>query len=216
MEKRREIQKIATLGKIIIKRFPNYLVQDLPTFYGNARNNRKNTFAIPSAKHDYYSKSFVPSSIDIWNKLPTDIRCINSYKALKSRLKLQNTKDIPSYYNCGTRSHNILHTKLRLGCSDLNYDKNLIGVSDTDLCQCGEVETAEHYLLQCGRNLVAKVIMLDSITDLLQAKGMAQNVIDDMLGVNLLLKGSSRLSDAENIQIFQLVHIFVSDSKRFT
>ncbi len=216
LEKRREIQKISTLGKIIIKQFPSYLVKDLPTFYANARNNRKNTFAIPHSRHDYYSKSFLPASIDLWNDLPFEIRCINSHKALKTRLKSLNTKKIPDYYHCGSRSLNILHTKLRLGCSDLNYDKNLIGISNSNVCQCGEIETAEHYLLECGRNLVAKVIMLDSITDLLLAKGFAQNTIDEMLGVDLLLRGSEELSSDENIQIFKLVHIFISDSKRFS
>ncbi len=161
LEKRREIQKIATLGKIIIKKFPNYLVRDLPTFYSTARNVRKNTFAIPRSIHDYYTKSFVPASVELWNSLSTELRCINSYKALKARLKSENTKKIPIYYNYGTRHLNILHTKLRLGCSNLNADKFQIGISDTDLCACGDRETPEHYLLQCGSNLVAKVTMLD-------------------------------------------------------
>ena len=215
LEKRREIQKIAVLGKIIIKRFPSYLLEDLPTFYANARHNRKNKFASPAYTKDYYKKSFVPASVELWNNLPVDFRCINSYKALKSRLKRENTKKVPVYFNYGTRSLNILHTKLRLGCSDLNADKFLIGISNTNKCQCGEIESAQHYLLECGINLVAKVTMLDSITDILLAKGLSQPVVDDMLGVDLLLKGHPTLSINENERIFKCVQIFIGDSKRF-
>ncbi len=216
IEKRRELQKIATLGKIIIKKFPSYLLDDLPTFYDNARMNRRNKFASPPYHKDYYKKSFVPASIELWNQLPLDIRCIDSYKALKSRLKRDNTKKVPNYYRYGTRPLNILHTKLRLGCSDLNSDKFLIGISDTDLCSCGEIESVEHYLLECGNNLVAKVTMLDSITDILLAKGLSQQMADDMLGVDLLLKGDPILSIEENERIFKCVQIFINDSKRFT
>ncbi len=85
IDERRKLQKILTIGKIIIKRFPNYLLQDLPTFYANSRTVRKNTFATPPTKKDYYSKSFVPASVELWNQLPIDIRCINSFKALKKQ-----------------------------------------------------------------------------------------------------------------------------------
>ncbi len=213
--KRRELQKIVTLGKIIIKKFPNYLVQDLPTYYGDSRTNRNNTFAIPRARTDYYGKSFVPSSIELWNSLPPEMRSIKSYKLLKGKLKEQNMKEVPKYFNFGARPLNILHTKLRLGCSDLNYDKHRIGISDSNLCLCGDIETSDHYLLQCGNNLVAKVTMIDSITDILLNKGLNQTQIDDMLDVQLLLKGSNNLSQKENENIFQAVHIFISDSKRF-
>ncbi len=144
-----------------------------------------------------------------------DFRCINSHKAVKSRLKRENTKKVPAFFNYGTSPLNILHTKLRLGCSDLNADKFLIGISDTNECQCGEIESAQHFLLECGNNLIAKVTMLDSITDILLAKGLSQQVVDDMLGVDLLLKGHLTLSVNENERIFKCVQIFIGDSKRF-
>ncbi len=215
LEERRELQKIATIGKIIIKRFPNYLVQDLPTYYANTRTNRRNTFAIPKSRHDYYSRSFVPASVELWNNLPIQQRCINSYKALKSQLKRKIMKNTPGFYSHGVRHLNILHTKLRLGCSDLNHDKHLIGISDTDLCICGEVETAEHFLLECGRNLVSKIKMIDSITDVFLSKGVREEVIDEMLNIELLLRGTPRLSTEDNKQIFSSVHTFIAESKRF-
>ena len=211
LDERRKLQKTLTIGRLIIKRFPNYLLNDLPTFYPNSRTIRKNTFATPPSKHDYYTKSFVPASVELWNNLPVDIRSINSFKVLKSRLKQESLKNVPNYYHYGRRHLNILHTKLRLGCSDLNHDKSLIGISDINECICGDIETAEHYLLECGRNLVAKIKMLDSISDLLVANGL-----QDTFNVDLLLYGTDQLSEENNKKLFSFVQLFIAESKRFS
>ena len=138
------------------------------------------------------------------------MRCLASHKALKARLKKISYHEVPKYYSFGTRKLNILHTKLRLQCSNLNADKFAIGISNDNLCHCGEIENSEHFLLECGSNLVSKVKMLDSITDILANKGLG-----DMLNIDLLLKGSDRLSLNENKLIFGHVQTFIAESKRF-
>ncbi len=211
IEQRRENHKITTLGKLVIKRFPNYLWQDYPTFYSNVRTNRNNTFAVPQSGHDYYDRSFVPSSINLWNNLPSVLRSINSYDALKARVKNRVTKIIPKHYYWGNRKLSILHTKLRLGCSDLMYDKHIIGLTNNNLCTCGEIEDANHYLLECGSNLVSKVKMLDNITALLEANNLTEDDID----IRLLLYGSDNLNYEANTQLFSYVQTFIGESKRF-
>ena len=57
--------------------------------------------------------------------------------------------------------------------------------------------------------------MLDSINDLLIHKGMTQAQVDNMLDVDLLLRGSNALTVEENERVFDAVHIFISDSKKF-
>ncbi len=153
----------------------------------------------------------MPSSIKLWNQLPSATRCINSYDALKARVKNRVSKDIPKYYYWGSRKLSILHTKLRLGCSDLMSDKYMIGIANNDLCTCGEVEDANHFLLECGSNLVSKVKMLDSIIALLKANDLNENDID----IRLLLYGSEDLSYESNCQIFSYVQTFIGESKRF-
>ncbi len=215
LETRRENQKISTLGEIVIKRFPNYLVQDLPTFYDNVRTNRRNTFAIPRSGHDYYhnDKSFVPDSINLWNKLPLEVRCITSHKALKSKLRKDSYKLVPKHYGYGSRSLNVIHTKLRIGCSDLNNDKYMIGLTNDNKCTSGEIKNVEHFLLECGTHLVSKVKMLDNITDLLGGKGLLDEIDID---INLLLYGSNRLSIEENNRLASYVQVIIGESKRFS
>ncbi len=211
---RRANQKITTLGKIIIKNYPPYLVRDLPTFYRDSRTNRKNTFATPTCTKDYYVKSFIPSSIALWNDLPYNVRTCQSYDSLKNRIKSMSLNNVPDYYYHGSRLCNILHCRLRLGCSNLNADKYLIGISNTDLCDCGERETAEHYLLDCGIELEKRVKMLDSILDVLKNKGLSDDRIDQIFGADLLLYGSGELDINENTSIFEAVQLFLWESDR--
>ncbi len=58
--------------------------------------------------------------------------------------------------------------------------------------------------------------MLDTITDMLMAKGVGDNVINDLINIDLLLRGSPRLSSIENKLIFSAVQTFIAESKRFT
>ena len=122
--------------------------------------------------------------------------------------------NVPDYYYHGSRLCNILHCRLRLGCSNLNADKYLIGISNTDLCDCGERETAEHYLLDCGIELEKRVKMLDSILDVLKNKGLSDDRIDQIFGADLLLYGSGELDINENTSIFEAVQLFLWESDR--
>ncbi len=57
--------------------------------------------------------------------------------------------------------------------------------------------------------------MLDSISAILEAKGMGMGEIDQFIDVNLLLKGSADLTYEENTNIFKSVQTFIKESKRF-
>ena len=80
------------------------------------------------------------------------------------------------------------------------------------MCECtlNESETSHHYLLECGRNLVSKVKMLDTIHDILSVKNK-----ENLLNIHLLLHGSSELNYKENCAIFEAVQVFIMESKRF-
>ncbi len=58
--------------------------------------------------------------------------------------------------------------------------------------------------------------MLDSITAILEAKGMDMGEIDQFITIDLLLKGSADLNYEENTLIFKSVQTFIKESKRFS
>ena len=54
-----------------------------------------------------------------------------------------------SIFSFGSRRAQILHARLRLGCSSLNFDLHRRSIVDSPLCSCGSVETVDHFLLHC-------------------------------------------------------------------
>ena len=107
----------------------------------------------------------------------------------------------PKYYYEGDSRAQILHTRLRLGCSSLNYDLFKNHVSDTDKCNCGLIESSDH-LLHCARYDNIRSETLHKIT-------LAYDT-------ETLLKGYNLYSDRDNEEIFHYVHEFILKSARFT
>ena len=107
----------------------------------------------------------------------------------------------PSYYNAGSRVGQIPHTRLRLDCSALNYYLNRRKLIDSKLCECGEVENAKHFILQCPLfNEHRQVHLSDIVTN---------------CSLRDLLFGSNNLTDQENADVFQKVQMYILETKRF-
>ena len=110
---------------------------------------------------------------------------------------------IPSSDYTGDRHTQILHTRLRTKCSSLNYDIFIRNLNDSPFCRCGNIENAEHFLLQCRFYRLQRLEMFNSVSQLCHVT------------LDVLLFGDSSLSLETNSQIFLLVHKFIKDSKRF-
>ena len=82
----------------------------------------------------------------------------------------------PLFFYNGSRKAHIIHCKLRLGMSDLNYDLLKRHLTTNSSCDCGErKEISEHYILHCPgfihlrQNTIFKLAAnLLSITTLVQ------------------------------------------------
>ena len=185
---------------------PLYLCSLLPcrvneTNPYNLRN--ADNIHVPTCRTKLYSESFLPSTIQVWNSLSLDIRNSPSVPSFKRSLLTDDSYEVPSYYTTGSRIAQILHTRLRTNCSALNltlFQRNLF---ESPLCQCGEVESAEHYLMTCNRytNLRAKLL-----TDVSRVR---------VASVKLFLFGDSSLTIEQNNLIFTAVQSFILSSNRF-
>jgi hypothetical protein len=133
MSERRKKHKLIQFYKMYHGMTPAYLTQLIPTCTSDRiRPNTRHTsdVTVPPARTNLYRDSFLPSTIRLWNELPLEIKHATSLNIFKSQLNL-NLSPIPQYYNAGSRQYQILHARLRMGCSNLNFDLHTNYVSNT-------------------------------------------------------------------------------------
>ena len=149
-------------------------------------------------------RSFISTGIKVWNNLPLDIRESPSLESFKLKLhKPLKFANVIYYY--GQRWPAVLHARLRIGCSKLNYDRayNLHIPNIDPACSCGaKLENASHFLLSCknySEQRVAFHINIEVITSFI---------------INTL-NGVSTLSVEENNSVFAAVHRFIFETRHF-
>ena len=146
-----------------------------------------------------YYKSFLPSSIRDWNDLPLTARNSASLSQLnKDKMK------VPKYYNVGKRTLQIYHLRLRTNCSCLNFHLYSKNIAESPSCVCGDVESANHFLLQCPRFQQMRLDMMNIISTISEPS------------LNTLLYGDENLDNHANEVIFLTVQQFISQIKRFS
>ena len=124
----------------------------------------------------------------------------NRFPSLKSKLNADKVRP-PSYYNYSQRTLQIYHTRLRLECSSLKFHLYKSKIVDSPLCDCGEVETTKHYLIHYPQHHIPRNQFLTNFLD---------------KPIKTLLHGYSRLTLAENEEIFNAVQTFIAHTKRFS
>ncbi len=201
LEIRRNKHKLILFYKMKNNLTPQYL-SDLIPEQTQVRYNLRNASDVPSlsCRTQLYTNSFLPSTIRDWNRLDDHTRSAPTVTSFKSRIKKNNSKASP-LYNVGSRKSQILHTRLRLSCSALNHDLHRRSIVESPNCQCGSVETVNHFLLYCDIYQLHRQRYLTN----LPCAPIA----------NKLLYGDERLTFDENKHIFIQVQKFILATKRF-
>ena len=96
----------------------------------------------------------------------------------------------------------ILHTRLRLCCSSLNYDLYRHNLVESHHCDYGAVETPTHILLSCPLFQNTWLTYLSNLPSPLTSE--------------FLLHGDDRLSDDINISICFSVQKYIRATQRFS
>ena len=203
LENRRKKHKIIHFHKMVHGQVPEYLRNLVPPKIceSHTHNTRQaDNINLTKYKTTHYKNSFLPSTISLWNSLPDDVKKNPSISHLKRHLN-KNIKPPPPYFLTGSRQVQILHTRLRMNCSSLKYHLFSKNIVDSPLCVCGKIEDTKHYFLECPlyNQLRRKYL-----------SNLANNV-----NTNLLLFGDPNLSVSQNKSIFQSVHNYIKQSKRF-
>ena len=206
LEKRREKHKLIQFYKMKNCLTPEYLIDLLPPLHRDQHTyNTRNSQNLVSiqCRTTYHFNSFIPSTIRIWNNLPTNIKesnSIHSFKQALSSLNIENNVP-PYYYNTGSRRGQILHARLRMRCSSLKQHLYLRNIEPSPLCTCGKVESCFHFLLECTHYDNLRTDMLNSI--------------DAQVSCNLLLYGDPSKPCAFNSNLFKCVENYILQTKRF-
>lgn len=130
---------------------PNYLstiIQSQKTQEDNYNTRTTHPLREINTRTQLYFNSFFPATIRQWNALPQNVQSNPSSHCFKTYLHTSRIK-IPIYFYLGTRIGQTLHSKLRLECSGLNFHLFRRKLIKSPLCNCGEVESTDHFLLHC-------------------------------------------------------------------
>jgi hypothetical protein len=203
---RRDVAMLKMFFKIKNNQAPNYLQELLPPerheiVNYSLRTNR--TIEPPFARLESLKRSFILYAIRLWNLLPLEVRTSNSMNEFKKLISKDKDKNTLYYY--GERWCNIQHARLRIGCSGLNYDLCFnVHVVDSPHCICGEgFETVFHYFFVCKNFNNQRAALQATVTQICN------------FDLETLLHGNDNLNHDENSLIFDAVHKFFIDTKRF-
>ena len=124
LSERRQMSKLILFYKIVHGMAPMYLQNLLPKFvYVRNRHNVRSNQNLSSlrVRTKLFDTSFFPSSIRLWNNLPLCLR--NSETVEEFRVKLNKSiKKANDLHYVGERRSSVLHARLRVRCSKLNFD----------------------------------------------------------------------------------------------
>ena len=164
--------------------------------------NANNIRTIHSRTNQYYN-SFLPAVIRDWNDLPCSDRIVDTVDDFKRQLR-QGRVIVTKYFYAGNRSMQILHTRLRTGCSSLNYDLYSKNIIESPLCncRCGEIENAD-FFFRCHLYRNHRQVLMDTLSQHCN------------ITIKIILNGDLNLPNEANIAIFEAVQRYIQRTKRF-
>ena len=207
LETRRKKHILTLFYKIYNNISPTYLSSLVPPLVQNASNyslrNADDTRTI-YARTSQYNNSFLPSTIREWNNLPSTDRNADTVDSFKRHLN-QGRVSVPKHFYTGSRRMQILHTRLRTYCSSLKSDLYSKNIVDSSLCDCrsGQIENADHFFFRCHLYRNQRLVLQNSILQ------------HCYVSLNVILRGDENLSYETNVHIFESVHKYIENSKRF-
>ena len=121
-----KMHKLCLMYKMVNKLAPSYLCNICPTFV-NERScyslRSGNDLCSPHVRTERHKKSFLFSTTQLWNSLPSAVRLSLSLSSFKHNVLKCMKFPIRNYlFFTGDRTASIFHTRLRLNFSALNYD----------------------------------------------------------------------------------------------
>ena len=118
-------------------------------------------------RHDFFKKSFFPSTVIEWNKIEKNIRKSESFNIFKKSILKFIRPSQNRVYHCHNPIGIRLITRFRVGLSLLREHKFKHNFQDilNPICNCGkDIETTSHYLLHCPNCLHERKNLLKTVS----------------------------------------------------
>ena len=202
---RRDRHNLIIFYKIYHGHTPNYLKELLTARrhqlhdYGLRNNNQLTTLNTRTV--NFYN-TFLPQMTRIWNALDNGIKYIGSLQDFINHMRRNDIK-IPKYYYSGPRKWQLIHTRMRLGCSPLRHDLYSMKILPSEDCECGHnCEDVFHYFFVCPQYTHCRHIL-----------GNIHPSVEH--SVENFLFGKNSVSLAINKSLFNTITSFIKLSNRF-
>ena len=221
LKQRRIISKLTLFYKILNKLTPRYLRTILPDREENPRylTRQHDDIRLPRITKNYFLKSFIPSTIRLWNKLNRNIRNIPDIADFKVALRdLYTPERAYRPYLMGYTKEYINLSRIRMGLSGLNSQRkkyHFIPESTCPTCQ-NRNESPQHFLLECPTYAAHRAEMVTALTNYLpeihqltqhQNRRFMRNLTEK------LLFGTG--TEEIDIKIFEIIAEYIKKTDRF-
>ena len=205
LKSRREYFKLCFMQKVVHKIAPTYLVKLLPnTVNSNVHYELRNSENIEqfTFRTEKFRKSLFPDCVRKWNALDSNLQCEPSVSLFKNKIAIN--EKCPKIYYLGARKINIIHSQLRMKCSNLNAHLYNLHVIDSPKCSCSyRVEDENHFFLECPLYFTQRLVL--------------RNIVSNISNFNVqtLLFGDETIGSDDSLKILVAVHDFIKDTERF-
>ena len=220
---RRKHQRMNVMFKIQNGLVPPYLTSVCPpltrdrTSY-NLRSGMNIT--TPQMRTTTYQNSFFPQTIRDWNGLDGSFREVGTIDTFKDKLKRSLGLRTNHLYHQYPSKAAVNHTRIRLGLSGLSSQRFDYKHIDSPRCLlCGAPrEDPVHYFLLCPNHRGPRDSFLTDTGQILNNNGIEiefGKATFRKLFIEIILKGTTLLSDAKNMEIFEITQKYIKESQRF-
>ena len=168
---------------------------------------------LPPNRTTLYQRSFIPSVTKQWNDLPENIKTQTTPKSFKTALnKLISTPKPPLFFGLGNKQGNTLHTRLRLGMTDLNVHNFQIQKTDDPACACGfPLETVYHFILICPKYDQIRAELFNNIS---QTIDLDFSTVTSTKKLDIILRGYD-LNVNQSCKVAEAFQKYIGYTNRF-
>jgi len=201
LSSRRQNVKLFNFHKMINKNAPNYLCNLIPKSQNVQYNLRNPIIPLPKTRTETFRKSFIPSTVNLWNNLTQEERDLTELDNFKKKLKPESS--LNDLFLVGSRISNVKLAQLRMHCSKLNSHLHSLHVLDSPQCACGnDIEDIYHYFYDCPLFNNERHVFFQAIAHL------------NISHWDMLLFGNDNLEYRDNVVLIHAVQSFIENTGR--